>query len=296
MAGDAARISGSNGLRRAVARGDVIRVRRGVYVDAHRWADADGDEKYRMRVRAAFLTRVAPLQVSHLSAAALHRLPTVRGWPETVHAITPGAPGGSSKHGIVTHSRVPPAAELRVDGVTATTLERTLVDVASTEPAAVSVPMLDHALRLGLTTRTALMGTLSEVPQGRARRAAESGLGFATPLAESPGESLSRVLMHEWGFEAPELQVEFRLDGRVAVVDFSWPSQRLVGEFDGRAKYERAAYTRGLTAGEVVWREKRREDGLRRMGERVTRWTWELLLTPDRFAAHLRDAGVPAIR
>jgi predicted transcriptional regulator of viral defense system len=142
LASDVAMLHGSSrGLPRAVARGELVRIRRGVYVETSRWADADSDERYRMRVRAAALTRLVPLHVSHLSAAAMHRLPMVGTWPTVVHALTPGAPGGSSKHGIVTHSRVPPAAVVVVDDVLVTTLERTLMDVAATAPATLSVPM-----------------------------------------------------------------------------------------------------------------------------------------------------------
>jgi hypothetical protein len=47
--------------------------------------------------------------------------------------------------------------------------------------------------------------------QGSKRGAvrAERDIDFASPLASSPGESLSRVPMHELGFPAPELQHEF---------------------------------------------------------------------------------------
>jgi hypothetical protein len=297
LASEVALLDGSNHvLRRAVKRGDLLRIRRGVYVDAARWAAASADDRYRMRVRAAALTRLAPLHVSHLSAAAMHRLPMVGTWPEVVHAVTPGASGGSSKHGIITHSRVPPAAGVIVDEVLVTSLERTLVDVAATAPATVSVPMIDHALRLGVTSKPALHETLPEVPRGRGAFRAESAVEFANPLADRPGESLSRVLMRDLGFEAPELQVEFRLRGRIAVADFYWRSRRLIGEFDGRGKYEREEFTRGAQPGDIVWREKRREDELRGLGERVTRWTWDLLIVPDRFAGHLRDAGVPLAR
>ncbi len=297
LARDVAALNGSSRvLPRAVARGELVRIRRGVYVDAERWADADADKRYRMRVRAAALTRLVPLQVSHLSAAAMHRLPMVGTWPTVVHALTPGAPGGSSKHGIVTHSRVAPAAPVLMDDVFVTALERTLVDVAATAPATIAVPMIDHALRHGRTTRTQLEDVLREVLPGRGAQRAVSAVAFATSLADSPGESLSRVLIHELGFEAPELQVEFRVRGRIAIADFYWRSRRLIGEFDGRGKYEREEFTRGLTPGQTVWREKRREDELRGLGERVTRWTWELLLSPERFAAHLRDAGVPRAR
>jgi len=75
-------------------------------------------------------------------------------------------------------------------------------------------------------------------------------------------------------------------------VDFGWPAAGVVGEFDGRVKYSRLVGP-GLTPGEVVFREKRREDALRAAGMAVVRWTWEELTNFDPIAARLRRALAP---
>ncbi|MBE1515658.1 hypothetical protein [Nesterenkonia halotolerans] len=118
-------------------------------------------------------------------------------------------------------------------------------------------------------------------------------LQFADPLSESAGESLSRVRIHELGFEQPVLQVSFELGSTVARVDFYWPGCGVVGEFDGKVKYLRADELSGVSVEEVVWREKLREDALRARGLRVVRWTWEDLRRPGALEARLRAAGVP---
>lgn len=77
---------------------------------------------------------------------------------------------------------------------------------------------------------------------------------FADEAAESVGESYSRVVIHESGFEAPALQVWFDgvaggdfapggppERGRGIRVDFYWERLGIVGEFDGRVKYGRAS-------------------------------------------------------
>ena len=46
--------------------------------------------------------------------------------------------------------------------------------------------------------------------------------GFADARSESPGESWSRVLIHDLGFEPPQLQVEVQLPQGIARVDFEW--------------------------------------------------------------------------
>ena len=49
----------------------------------------------------------------------------------------------------------------------------------------------------------------------------------------------------------------------IGIADFYWKECRHLGEFDGKAKYEK--YRRpGETAADCVFREKRREDRMRR--------------------------------
>jgi hypothetical protein len=128
------------------------------------------------------------------------------------------------------------------------------------------------------------------LPGVRAYRKASRVLDFASPLAESPGESLSRALISELGLPAPVLQHPFfDRRGRIGVVDFWWPEHNLIGEFDGRVKYS-GGYGPGH---EVLWNEKKREDRLRAVGPTVTRWTWEILASPARLLAQLIAAGLP---
>jgi hypothetical protein len=54
---------------------------------------------------------------------------------------------------------------------------------------------------------------------------------------------------------------------------------RTLGEFDGKIKYGRLLKP-GEQPGDVVWREKLREDALRRLGWEVVRWTWAELMNP----------------
>jgi hypothetical protein len=75
-----------------------------------------------------------------------------------------------------------------------------------------------------------------------------------------------------------------RLIGRV---DFGWPEQRVIGEFDGRMKYGRQPDP-DVTEGEAVYREKRREDELRAERLAVVRWGWEDLDGFEAVARRLR--------
>jgi hypothetical protein len=104
---------------------------------------------------------------------------------------------------------------------------------------------------------------------------------------------MSRVHIFQLGFEVPELQVHFFVDGRDYWVDFYWRGIRKVGEFDGKHKYTRGAVLGDRDPGNVVWEEKRREDALRRHSGSFTRWDWETAISPRRFHDFLVDQGVP---
>ena len=129
------------------------------------------------------------------------------------------------------------------------------------------------------------------------RRKVHRALEFASPLAESPGESLSRAVIHELGFLAPVLQ--FRVDdarGHAGTCDFAWPEHALLGEFDGKVKYTRNLARPRENVEDIVLREKLREDRLRATGRGMVRWVWSEALDPERFRAKLIAAKLPLRR
>lgn len=128
-----------------------------------------------------------------------------------------------------------------------------------------------------------------------ARRRAEHVAGLASPLAESVGESYSRAAFEFLGFEQPELQHPLRdEDGFIGRTDCWWPESRVVGEFDGKAKYVDAGIRGDISAEEAVYREKLREDRIRRLGFGFVRWSWADLDHPDRLRRKLLAAGLRA--
>jgi hypothetical protein len=109
--------------------------------------------------------------------------------------------------------------------------------------------------------------------------------------AESPLETLGRLLILERGFPAPVPQLPiWDDDGIVAYVDLGWPEQKVVVEFDGMLKYD----GRSPDALRV---EKLRQERIERLGWIVVRLTWhDVVRAPDQAAARLRDAFVRAAR
>ena len=276
----------------------LIPVHRGIYVPGDAWTSASPDARYLAKIRGVVQASAAPAVISHLSVAAMHELPLVRPWPERVHVLTPGALGGSSSRLIRSHREIRPVDTEVVDGITVTSLPSTLADVAIAYPLDVSVPMLDHALhRAGDEGRAeSLMDGvwIARHLRGRVRGGAQAdrAISFASRLAESPGESLSRVLIQRGGFARPDLQRSVLVEGRRNRVDFAWPG--VIGEFDGRVKYLREQYRGGRTPDRVAWDEKRREDAIRMAtGCTFVRWGFEELHDPIRLWNRLNAARVP---
>ncbi|WP_150460228.1 hypothetical protein [Nesterenkonia ebinurensis] len=120
---------------------------------------------------------------------------------------------------------------------------------------------------------------------------------FADERSESPGESRSRVLIAQLGFAPPELQRRERLpSGEWVRFDFSWSGGQIVGEFDGRIKFDQAKLLAGGDDRSVYWAQVRREEAIRDAGHRVVRWGWEDLADPEVIERKLLREGVPRRR
>jgi very-short-patch-repair endonuclease len=177
-------------------------------------------------------------------------------------------------------------------------LELCVVDTASQAEPAAAVVILDAVLAGRHTGRrvdhSAFEPWLTCLPSARARARWNSALAFADPLAESPGESLSRVRIAQLGFQKPVLQHSITdSGGRDYRTDFCWPEARIVGEFDGHMKYTRAKALQGAEPAEVVVREKTRERRIEQEGYRVVRWDWDDLRSPETLRRLLDEFGVP---
>jgi hypothetical protein len=228
-------------------------------------------------------------------------MPFAAEWPDDVTLLTPYRGGGTSEIGVRRTSAAASGATktaTSVEGLPVTGLARTVLDVARALPLPEAVAALDwaqwHKNPLAVS-RAAL-----EVERHRAHFVRGGGfltraLELATELSDSPGESAARVAIHLLGFEPPELQVRFVDTEGEMFPDFLWRGVAIAGEFDGKAKYTRSEYTRG-DPGEVVWREKRREDRLRRQVSGVVRILTDHVKSPRRLESLLLDAGVPRRR
>jgi len=295
-------------LRRSKAAGSVVRVGTGVFVPTGEWKAMKPDERYRTRVRAISLRRSPTAQFSHDSAAALWRLPSLGPWPNVAHELTSPSLGGTSRVALRRHGLGLDPNPVVIDGVTVTSLARTLVDMSCSTSFARAVVMLDDALRtlragdprFGMPASfvtvdevVALLEQLLPYPGAvRARRAIE----FANGRSGSAGESFSRVQFFALRLPAPELQVDFYDEkGYIGTVDFYWPELGLIGEFDGLSKYgELRLYQRDMTLKQILMDEKRREDRLRRVSRDFVRLDWPKIENRRVLSEFLRPHGLVA--
>jgi len=109
----------------------------------------------------------------------------------------------------------------------------------------------------------------------RGAAAARRALRFANGRSESPGESLIRVMIEEWGFPPPRLQIRIYSPNGTFLgrVDLGYPDLGVLFEFDGAIKYHKPLRP-GQDAADVVVKEKLREDRIRDMGYVVVRLVW----------------------
>lgn len=282
-------------LDRDVRLGRIIRICTGAYVIADEWARLGPVGQHLAVAHAAQLLRRRRLVFSHWTAVAAWGLPIIGSLPADAHVVAEQSSGGRTDERLVRHCTGIPGSTAKAAGLEVTTVATSVVDLARVAPFPTAVAVADAALRAGsydgTLDRNVLLSELGSPGQRGAARARRV-VGFADPLAGSPGESLSRTSMALGGIPEPVLQ--FRFDDRVGAVfvDFWWPHFNLVGEFDGRIKYDDPAYRDGRTPEQVLRDEKFREDRIRALGPRVTRWGWEVAASPGRLRAHLVAAGI----
>lgn len=285
----------SSVLNRGAHRGDLLRLRSGAFVQAAVWNALTADERIRLEIAAAAAVHRGPFTASHRSAAALWGAPRIQKHDGLVHQRVSATTGSRTEHGLRKHAVDAPDLHLtEIAGISVTNIERTVLDLAATEPFSAAVAAADWALRLH-TTKERLRSTLDEWDPARGRARIERVIDFGDGRSGSAGESVSRVQIFECGLTMPVLQQRFDDHrGLIGFVDFYWPEFNLIGEFDGLVKFKKPEFMQGRTDSEVLTDEKEREDRLRDTEKHpgVTRWIWATLKPVGQLEAQLRRAGV----
>lgn len=251
-------------------------------------------DRYAARARldlaavAAVGRRLTPAHtLSHASAALLWGLPLLTP-PPRVHVTQPWSANSETSRAVVRHTDALAADErTELAGLPVTTLERTAVDCAMTLGPAGGLVVLDAALHLG-ADRERCADLIARRGRARGVRVARAVLKIADDGAESPGESVLRLEVVRLGIAVPQTQVLVTTDDGPFWSDVGWPQWRVLGEYDGAAKY-----TAGGTTAEVVLREKRRQEAIEETGRTLLRFIRPDVAEPSRLHSRLRRVLPP---
>jgi hypothetical protein len=309
-------------IHREFRAGRLVRIRRGFYVRTADWLSARPSERFAWTT-AAVARSVKGAVLCGETAALANGLPTlrtpgcvelattlpgrsgVRRSPLMVLGDDPAARQAREKRSYPLRYCLKPAVETMVRGeFRCTSPVQTTFDLMVGGKLAEALVVADGLARMlhrqgvlaadaNLLALPQIVNGISSHPHSSARRRAERVAALASPLAESVGESYSRAAFEFLEFEQPVLQHVFRdADGFIGRADCWWPRNRVVGEFDGKAKYVEAAVRGAATAEEAVYREKLREDRIRALGLGFVRWGWADVEDPERLRRKLLAAGL----
>lgn len=311
-------------LAKLQQRGQLVRIRRGAYVNAATWKNLDSATQYGLKSAAFQARSQRPPVFCHATAALLWGLWLV-GKPQKIHVITASRAGGRSHHDVSAHPGSLTCNVVQCGGLLLTDKLTTTLQLITGLPFEHAVAICDSSLHSpwrpklenifsapgtpgdlrGPSWRndhpqgpplqkSELQAAAQQLPSKAACNRAMAVITFASGLSGSAGESLSRVRMATLGFVAPELQHRFVLrDGSNAFVDFWFDGSRTAGEFDGRTKYLRPDWGLGRPIQDRILKEKDREDQIRAQGVGVVRWTWPEMLDLQGFQRLLLQAGIP---
>lgn len=268
------------GVERAAASGHLTRLAPSLYAVRAAWETLPPWVRHAQLARAA--VRLTPdAMVSHLSLAVLMGLPhpayTVSKVSMTLldDRRTSRADEWRQFH----RGRTPPGQVVVARRRAHLTPTRTVVDCARDLHPRDGLAIMDAALRRGLTSLPQLREMRRHQRQWPGIAGVDALLRICDPLRENWLESASAWAVHASGLPAGVPQVTvLDASGRfVARVDALWPELGVVGEADGRGKYEIGP---GPTEGSdvisimrtAIHEQREREDRLRDLGLVVCRW------------------------
>ncbi len=236
---EADKVLGRRLVLEGLATGVLSQPWRGVVIHA---ADA---LKLTTRAQAALLVVGQPATLSGATSLALHGISAAD--DTRIHVTVPHSRRIKSKPGLTVHQAdFRPSDVVELDGLTTFSLDLALADFLCRGDKRTALAALDEAMR-GLApdhVRVLRENVRDRIADRRDQRGIHRALlllDMATGKAESPPESILRLIVVEAGFPMPEVQYEITtIEGRkLYVLDMAWPSLRIALEYDGFASHEK---------------------------------------------------------
>ena len=210
-------------LARALDHGSIERIWHGIYARAEPGRD--------IMLRGLDLSCQTTVPICLGTAAAAFGFDTEN--PPELHVLSPAGARLRSAEGLVVHRR-DGAPLVDIAGRPSTAPAWTAVEVARSLRRGRALATLDAALRSGRCLPAGLWDAATAQAGRRGIIAVRRLIPLASPLAESPMESEARLVMHDGGLPAPQLQYEI-IDGNgdLRRFDFAWPDARVAAEYEG---------------------------------------------------------------
>lgn len=276
-------------IRDAIRQKLIVRLRPGTYAPrGHR--DLTPEEQHRLLAFAVQDKLPSGIVLSHQTAAVIHTGISYGLDLGTVHVTRRGGMTARGEAKVVHHGGVLPDEDVvEIDGHLLVVPARASLETAAVAGTEAGLVQTCSVLRAGVTADE-LHERLGRMGRWPGATKVRLSVLWASPECESVGESRSLYMFRMGGLPVPRMQVEyFDADGcSLGRVDFDWEDFWHLGEFDGLSKYGRLNPYGGADLGQVVVDEKRREDGLRRLGLGMSRWVWADLHSPAATCRRIR--------
>lgn len=196
------------------------------------------------RAQAALIAVGPPAALSGATSLALHGISAVD--ESAVHVTVPYDRRVESRPGLVIHrAEFTECDVVELEGLAVFSLDLALAGFLCDGDKRTAFAALDEALRglppeHGLRLRENVRDRILDRRSKRGIHRAQMLLALATGKAESPPESILRLIVVEAGLPVPEAQYEITaIDGRkLYVLDMAWPALRIALEYDGFAAHE----------------------------------------------------------
>ena len=277
-----------------VRRKEWVRLRRGAYAAKETVQRLTPAERHVLVLRAATGNLSGRVVATGHSALAVYGVPMWGVALGDLHVHREAARSSRREAGISHRRGAIDDEEIRsVRGLLVASPERAVVDGCREVGFEAGVVLADGARRLldfDLSAARAIVERQRDWPYSSRPSTA---LSFSDPRAATVGESRARVLLARLGIPKPDLQRPILDAGSqtlLGISDLYIDEYATAVEFDGRLKYGRELYERSgdledVDLGDIVWREKRREDAIRDEGHEVVRLVWSELDGQDRLVA-----------
>ncbi|MGN6606560.1 MAG: hypothetical protein ACTHMS_06060 [Jatrophihabitans sp.] len=234
-------------------------------------------------LQAIAVHRVLVASVISHDLSALGQTIPLLGPPSPVPILTlPPYGDGSSVRAHVHRATLREQDVVMIDGAAFTSPARTCVDLTRRSVKG-GVVAMDAAVQRRMTTFAEIDEVLAFCSGWPGIARARKARGLSDGIAESPIESLSRLLVIRLRLPVPKPQARiYDLRGRfIARGDFYWDEYGVLGEVDGKVKY---------IGNDVLISEKLRQEALEDLRVTMTRWGAVELGQPRSLEAKIQRA------